>query len=320
LVVADPYNLVQEVDLSASTPAGKDNNTGHFQVYLLGVVTHGFELGKQTLPDWVNNMTDALKSQGYKWTIPFDWSPAGLTYAQLFKALFSRKSIHGDLGHVITKANELADKVKAAAEALAPDADQTGDVVDVHFIGHSRGASVIGEAIARLQNTSVAALKGSFIRETMLDPHPATNFMTLAAAKAALKAATRVRAPSYSLANQVSFTRSIKLHPGKTAADRMLIYQDRTGDPAPQFPANVQAGDVYFQHTPANLLPSFPDNVMNLWGNEASIINNSSIGPIYYDLTWRHVSHGDVHDYYQANVINTLWTPADPWLNYDSAS
>jgi hypothetical protein len=323
LVVADPYNQVPEGDLSAasaSAPVGKGNNTSYFHVYLLGVVTHGFEFGPQSMPQWVRDMAGSLALQGYASEIPFPWSPSGLTYAQMFKALFSPKSIHGDPGHVVEAARELAGKVQAAAEALAPNADQTGDVVDVHFIGHSRGASVIGEAIADLQNTSVAALKGSFIRETMLDPHPAKNFMTRDEALKLLKASTSVHASSYSLADQMSFTRSIKLHPGKTVAKRVLIYQDRTNDPAPQFPANVQAGDVYYQHTPANLLPSFPDNVINLWGNIAHIINNSPIGPIYHDLTLMHLSHDGVHDYYQTSVISTLWTSSDPWLNYDSAS
>jgi hypothetical protein len=150
----------------------------------------------------------------------------------------------------------------------------------------------------------------------MLDPHPANNFMTIEAARAMLKAAERGRKPSYSFANQMSFTSSIKLHPGKTAADRLLIYQDRTKDPAPQFPANVQAGDVYYQHTPANLVHDFPEYIMNLWGNLASIINKSSIGPIEYDWTSKDLSHGGVHDYYLDHVIPTLWKPGDPWLTY----
>src|SRR5262249_17170176 len=63
LVVADPYNQVPEGDLStasASTPVGKGNNVSYFHVYLLGVVTHGFELGTQAMPQWVRNMAGTL--------------------------------------------------------------------------------------------------------------------------------------------------------------------------------------------------------------------------------------------------------------------
>jgi hypothetical protein len=51
-----------------------------------------------------------------------------------------------------------------------------GDVVDLHFIGHSRGTVMTSEALREWSvRGTEPALRGSYVIVTLLDPHPANN-------------------------------------------------------------------------------------------------------------------------------------------------
>src|SRR5215204_1661535 len=115
LVVADPADDLVEAD--------PGNNTGSFRKLTLGVVTHGLQ-PDGTFPAWPTAMAAALEAKGYAETIAFDWAAASRLPVPGLATLFGAR---------------LAAQVRLTADALGT---LPTDVVDVHLIGHSRGAVV----------------------------------------------------------------------------------------------------------------------------------------------------------------------------------
>jgi hypothetical protein len=147
LAVADPDNLVPEMN--------EDNNIASFQIWVVGAVTHGYQIDG-IFPPWVDGMANSLLAQGYNAAIPYDWAapsripqPGIATLAGL------------DL------ASNIASTV--AGLGIAPN-----DVVDLHLIGFSRGSVVVTTA-AGLVPKADPPLAGGNLRLTLLDPHPARN-------------------------------------------------------------------------------------------------------------------------------------------------
>ena len=60
-------------------------------------------------------------------------------------------------------------------ESLLAPQEHDGDVMDLHFIAHSRGVVVVTEALRVLTAQDNPLIKQSFIALTLLDPHPANN-------------------------------------------------------------------------------------------------------------------------------------------------
>src|SRR2546423_5161027 len=60
-------------------------------------------------------------------------------------------------------------------ESLLAPQEHDGDVMDLHFIAHSRGVVVVTEALRVLTAQDNPLIKRSFIALTLLDPHPANN-------------------------------------------------------------------------------------------------------------------------------------------------
>ena len=136
------------------TPFAGDTNPDHevdFRKFVLGVVTQGFELfGKA--PDWLINpnggpgsIPTALQEEGYNDVIAFDWSAVS----------------NSNSGKVIRDASaSLAKDVKTAADDLVLQQGVPGsDVVDLQFIGHSRGAVLVNLAMTDLNDPNDPALR-----------------------------------------------------------------------------------------------------------------------------------------------------------------
>jgi hypothetical protein len=142
--------------------ANTDGSSASFETHVLGVIAHGSEFDPLQIllnqaPTWELQMAANLQTiDGYEAVIPFDWlrlcvipSPVAIQIASTM--LYQQ---------VVAEANQLASQ-------------HPGDVVDINFIGDSRGAVVVSQVLQALNGTTDAALKGGFMQMTLLDPHPA---------------------------------------------------------------------------------------------------------------------------------------------------
>jgi hypothetical protein len=269
IVVANPGKTFQEQNYA--------NDTAYFQKFVLGIVSHGYILPSSNpnglTPDWELTMANTLKSvDGYNQVIAFNW----------VKASGDPRS-----NQAVFAGATLANQVAVAATKL--ESTHTGDVVDMHFIGHSRGSVVISQAIQDLMKANQSLIQGSFIRMTMLDPHPATNYTT----------------PYYN----ASAIGSISL------LKQIISFQTAAVDPPVVVPMAVNYAEVFFQHTSASAFTGVTniEGYVNLWGqgNDGSIVNNSSVNIAFHPpLTSKTyagigpIGHYEVHDYYQKFVVD----------------
>jgi hypothetical protein len=287
--------------------AGGQTSTAYFRKHMLGVIVHGYtfklllEFANRStatqLPvrdwlsyndeveDWQFNMKTALElvhcyDSG---TVAFDWGYESVT----------------DLASLLTsKGMELFERVDRRATAM--EAQHDGDVVDVHFIGHSRGTVLIGQALKEWAKRKSPALAGSYVRVTLLDPHPANN---------SVKPQEDVEPGDL----------------GRSFYDTYYAFQDRVKDPAVVLPAGagIRQVTVFFQQSRVSDIQSHPPDLMsrwsplNLWGQGGSLDfitrNNASGVPIeWHQLTTfptgEVVNHSGVVTYYERE----LWAHQSP--------
>jgi hypothetical protein len=265
-VVANADGSVLESDAGHDT-----NDVAAFRKYVLGVVTHGLELDG-VFPQWVTQMATSLQqTDHYDAALGFDW------------AALSRVPLPG---MAVAAGDLLYTEVVVAARLLvsAP-GSLPGSVVDVHLIGHSRGAVVVSEAAQDLAIAATPELAGGYLKMTLLDPHPARN-------------------------GNVPLFSTIGGTVGDLLAFSTILFQALATDPDVTIPENVNATEVYFQHTPSLLTLNLTETFLNLWG-ESSIAGATST----HDLTGIGLGHEEVHQWYQDNVIPTLGSSASPVLS-----
>lgn len=265
LAVADPEHAVTESDASNDT-----NDMAFFRTFIVGAVTHGLEFRPGT-PPWILATAAELKQDGYDDAIAFDWSgfsnlpEPGVTQAA---------------GQVMTV------QLMAAINKLPL---SPNDVVDVHLIGHSRGAVVISQVGLNLQfleqHGLLAPVQAGFLKMTFLDPHPAHNVHT------------------YGNPTQTYFSASSGPI-GQLATLLYVRFQAAAQDPETVLPANVRDSEVYFQHANHQNAPSLLERFLNIWG-EVPVLGSASH---YCDLTGIVNGHFEVHDWYLQNVVPTLGT------------
>ncbi len=269
VVVADGNGAVSEDPGSV--------NTTYFRTFMLGVVVHGLEFSASgATPAWETTMAnDLVSTDHYDKSIAFNW------------VRDSSLPIPG----MTTKAGDaLYSQIVASASAL--EANHAGDVVDLQLIGHSRGAVVVSRALEDVVNQPTAALWGSYVDVTLLDPHPSNG------------------------ANDglASFRKGPL---GAVAAVGFVAFQAATKDPGVVLPAGagIRAIDVFYQHTPA---ADFPNNnlesLINLWGegpNDNLLVNQSGVSIQWHNLTAVNdpalgfIGHTEIHDWYQLHVVDT---------------
>lgn len=255
-VVANPNGTVRE-----STDS---DNSALFRKFVIGVVTHGFQLFgvAEGLPSWLRSMCAALQSQGYDATVPFDWSGLSSEMAS---------------GRTLTAAAGLASQVKSVAAKLPM---LPGDVIDTHWIGHSRGAVVISYAFADLAaSRAIPEVMQGYVTMTMLDPHPAVNH------------------PS------ATFYSFCPIELGWLLATATYSFQALAQDPDPFFPAGVMESEVYYQQTPWFEAPrppvnSYFESIINLWGIDTIATQRRTL--LYSPLL---IGHQEVPEWYTSHVI-----------------
>lgn len=270
VVVANPGGSIAE----SSTA----DNTASFETHVLGVVVHGFALDLAALlfntpPEWELQMAAALQqTDGYEAVIAFNWV---------------RLSILPFPGPIQLAGSELFQQVVTEADQLA--AEHPGDVVDINFIGHSRGTVVISEVLQDLVGTGDPALRGGYMQMTLIDPHPANN-----------------------LYGFFSWVPAIDVSDDLAALT--AVFQELTKDPQVVVSSNVMQAQLFDQQTPAGQFGfSSPlEFLINLWGETASALPNQSSQPIEsHSLTNVRspgiglIGHEETHEWYMANVVDT---------------
>jgi hypothetical protein len=168
---------------------------------------------------------------------------------------------------------------------LAASHAPAGEPVDVHFIGHSEGTVVNSVGIRYIETHETGPLAAGYLKATLLDPHAANN-----------------NAPG---GRQYSVSDGLL---GDLARWIIDGYQQKAKDPLPVIWDNVEAAEVFYQHTPISAAKGSNDGLYNLWG-QVPVPVRGDVPVRYYNLTGVGISHTgavDVRDWYQVHVVPTL--------------
>jgi hypothetical protein len=269
--VVDPASK----ELPAEGLAGRSD---YFHKYVLGVVTHGYLFslaqGASTMPAWVPQMANDLEQvDHYQQAIAFDWA----ALSNVAKP-----------GETALAAGQMVGTIDSAVASLAT---EPNDVVDLHLIGHSRGAVVISQALQDLldsPNQVPTALLAGYKKVTLLDPYPAQP--------------TLYASNGQPIAQWYSPGVSPLL--SSIAIQQFEQFSAAVDDPSVVIPSGVDKVEVYYQHTASsqfagNLTTANESLLFNLWGQVPVDAPNVS----YYDLTGPGIGHEEVHDWYLNNVV-----------------
>jgi hypothetical protein len=272
LVVANPLHTVPESDAGDYD----ENNVASFRKWVIGVVTNGLLPAGDLQAGWVTTMANSLKDLispegtvvGYDDVIPFIWGNT------------SNLPIPGQ---AVAAGLDLARKVRDNAQSLAIQMGPN-DIIDLHLIGHSRGAVVISQALMDLQNDpGISQLQAGYKKMTMLDPHPANS---LGSGLFSINLASRV-----SLAAQAI----------------NLAFCRVANDPNVVVPGNVDMAEDYYQHTAWNQTTDLIGRyLINLWG--VAHIPGALDNDLTHAAPW--MAHTRVTDWYQQYVIPSLASPS----------
>ena len=184
--------LVESVDLApdANKPyvivvarQPRHESSAWFQKHLVAVLVHGYTFRK-----WYEAVNAVNAGAGLKmadWLLDNEevepWQ--AILESTLEAACYSPATFAFAWRHASVQALESA-LTRQARDRLYPRIVSTvtglvrahaGDVVDLHLIGHSRGAVMVSQALLAAAEAPNAALRGGYVIVTLLDPHPANN-------------------------------------------------------------------------------------------------------------------------------------------------
>lgn len=304
---AMPYVIV------VGEAAGETSQT-YFKKWMLGVVVHGFTFKRMLVA--ATAVDEDLASDVREWLFrdekPQEWQNAMVqslekiacydsqTFAfswQFASTLESRVALHEN-------AVRLYDEIGRHAIDMVH--QHFGDVVDVHLIGHSRGTIIASEVLKEWKDRPAPGLEGSYVRVTLLDPHPANN---------AIRQQEDVYFPDDSLSAQALY--------GWVHA-KYRVTQDQIQDPMIELPGGIgiREAEVWFQHTRVKDILAAPEyrdadlpiSGFNLWGLGATTGSHiTSRTDRSISLLWRNltnfrfddgalVDHGGVTEYFQNHI------------------
>ncbi|MFO0907095.1 MAG: hypothetical protein U0794_01795 [Isosphaeraceae bacterium] len=231
-----------------------------FRSYSIAVVSHGGIQNPNwaSIPKWEGVMAHGLREQGYDAVIPFNWV-----------------KVSGKAGYARPQGIRMSRQILQAAAGFPADAP-----VDLHVIGHSEGAVVASQALARLEPQMTPNLRNGFIQVTLLDPHAAN---------------TGVPGQQYSTGHG----------PVAWIAKGLIDhYQSLAKDPAIVFSPRVNLIEVFYQQSPASKGDATNRHIYNLWGQVP--LRQPAV---YFDLTQAGATHAGqygVPTWYQRNVLPLL--------------
>jgi len=295
-----PYVLAVVVDAQGNGPTNitVDESQAHFHIYVIADVVPGFGA---TQPEWVQTMVNDLTAQHYDCVMPFDWDTSAVVP-----------------GMAVLGGFQLFEQIVTQSARLAPKLEQD-DVIDVHLIGHSRGAAVIGLAMEylvenrfyyislALSKTVAASLGEGYYKVTFLDPHPAN-----------LATEQDVRVGVTAGGNGVarSFQAALELEAVLDYAEVSTVYSD----PSIEVPARVNQAEIFYQQNATttlsneSILESPWEQYFNLLGDpsQINVLDANKTVTQQYNLSGARLGHSEVWRWYMDNVISTLGIGASP--------
>jgi uncharacterized repeat protein (TIGR03803 family) len=251
LAVADPTGALNPADLNKPPSAS-------FTIHVIAVIVHGYSTDLATAQ--ATNMVYAklLQANGYQIGMAWDWAST---------------TSQGTPGTPILKllpnsARALADSVEAEARRISAG----NDIVDVNFIGYSRGAVLVSKALDDIyednrSSKAIQQLKSGYMMEMLIDPHPANNGSPPA----------WVGPAGWEGENHQYSADHGMLVDAVVGATLSVIskFQGAVNDPNVSIPPNVRAAADFYQHTSVSEL-SGSEGYVNLWGEDPSLITNRS--------------------------------------------
>jgi hypothetical protein len=208
-------------------------------------------------------MGDALAAKGYAAALEADWTVLSRTADP-------------------TAPQEYAAELWPMVRNLVADLPmEAGDRVDLHWIGHRRGAVVVSEALSLAQADPELpeTIRGGWQQVTLLDPHPARN----------------------SRPEQMSINRLNPL--GVIIGNFTRVFQSKAMDPDVVLPSMfVDYADLYYQRNEWYALSRtevYFDFLVNYWGET---LPDQAIDE-RVDVTQPKLSHFEVPNYYIDEVL-----------------
>jgi Repeat of unknown function (DUF5650)/Invasin, domain 3/Immunoglobulin I-set domain len=282
-----PYALAVVVDAQGKVPTNVtvEESQAHFKIFIIGAIVPGFNGSDLS---WVQTMRDALQ-QAYGTdgtTFPFSWQDT--SPYPLFPAVRAGDALYVD--------------IVAVAGGVIPDLlqEDVNAVIDVQLIGHSRGASVIGQAMHDLVAYSAslpAQLQVGYYKMTLLDPHPA-NLAT---------------------AGEVSVS---NLAGGLDLDLLSALLSTAYSDPSITVAPRVNQVEEYYQRNSTSSISvsslldfqKVGETAFNLLGvpSQVTVVDTTQTVTNMIDLSGLGLGHSDVHDWYTQNVIPTLANGSPP--------
>lgn len=324
-----PYVTIDADSQDSINESDETNNSGHFRKLIVGIIAHGltarfdqfwdnYRFGG--LPIWVREMAISMRQTGqYDDVIEFNWV---------------EPSRNEERGVTIREGVNLYKQIMATRQGLLQ--ENAGDVIDYHFIGHSRGSVIISQAIETLNNTGATEEKSGYIQMTMLDPHPARNYFArnkaffdspipgLSKWKQRLPDFATVKQMKRGILLEYNNARGLIPLPNQANSLRLsliieyLEFQNIANDPEIVIPEIVDRPEVYFQRTPARKFRYREGKdetfyrILSLWGEDPSrsnFNNKSGESVLIFDLTNKNIpgfgriSHTLVPVYYREFVV-----------------
>jgi hypothetical protein len=284
-----------------------------FRKRLVGVLVHGYAFNRRvaamqfvsrtkdfnddTLLDWIARNTLLDNESAVEWESDVEaslesvscYDAATFPYGWQYDSIIELKSI------VIYHGIDLYRRVVALVQQLKE--QHPDDVVDLHFIGHSRGAVVTGALLNYWVNHPDPVLTGAYVRVTLLDPHPADN--KLSPQEDMIQAAC-----------DLLFLANDTFH--NYCFDTYKKTQSQLHDPIVTLPPGIgiRSVDVWYQQTPAidvvrsdvltwDVTATMGDGLcpINLWGKSKvfpTVFNLSGAPLKEHNLTRRKLRDGTV--------------------------
>lgn len=294
VAVADENGVFNPADVANPPQAS-------FRIWLLGAITHGYAFS------YVNALTFGALDPHYDQALEdmrqqlanqkTNGEGSAPYYDRVVAEHWEISSVMEAPYQAVNAGLDLAKLVEGAASGLP--GLSGNDVVDVNFIGHSRGAVVI--SVASAVNYTLPQLAAGFMMETFVDPHPANPTDT----------AQSEHHTSFSqlVLNGTTELNNILLT--KIAHRALHNFYSAALDPDPWIPQKVQAAVDFYQQTDAAYLPTsgfldpVGEGIQNLQGMDPNLIHSDGAALQTKNMSAFGVGHHEIfYDLFDHQIVS----------------